>query len=169
MLRKIDDFRWEIPREGAMRVPGLIFASEKLINKIDSERVTEQVRNVATLPGIVGHALAMPDAHWGYGFAVGGVAATDAEHGVISPGGIGFDISCGVRLLRTDLDAERIRPRLDRLLDALFHGVPSGVGAEGRIHLKPHEMRRVFEGGAAWAVAEGYGGREDLAACEDGG
>src|SRR5512139_2484357 len=124
-LKKIDDYRWEIPIEykTGMRVPGLVYASEVMLESIREEQAAEQVVNVAFLPGIVGHSLAMPDIHWGYGFPVGGVAATRVEDGVISPGGIGFDINCGVRLLRSDLTTEDVRPRLDRLTQAIFNAV----------------------------------------------
>jgi len=116
IFRKIDDYRWELPKTGAMRVPGLIYAAEKMLPKFEAERVAEQVSNVATLPGIVGYSLAMPDAHWGYGMPVGGVAAIRADDGVISPGAVGYDISCGVRLLRSDLLARDIRPNLPKLM-----------------------------------------------------
>ncbi len=169
MLRKIDEFRWEIPREGAMRVPGLIIASEKLISKIDSERVVEQVRNVATLPGIVGHSLAMPDAHWGYGACVGGVAAFDSDGGIVSPGIAGYDLSCGIRLLSTGLQAAQVKADLPRLMDALFAAVPSGVGIGGPLRVNAKEMRGVFRHGAKWAVSRGFGEAADLDACEDGG
>ncbi|MCX5787095.1 MAG: RtcB family protein [Elusimicrobia bacterium] len=169
MIRKIDDFRFEIPQEGAMRVPGRIIASEKLIGKIDSERVAEQVSNVATLPGIVGYSLAMPDAHWGYGFCVGGVAAFDGVDGIVSPGGVGYDIGCGVRLLRTDLEAKNVAQYLPRLMDGLFHAVPSGVGAGGALRVRAEEMKQVFRFGSKWAVSRGLGDADDLTVCEDGG
>jgi tRNA-splicing ligase RtcB (3'-phosphate/5'-hydroxy nucleic acid ligase) len=170
LFRKIDDFRWELPKQGAMRVPGLVFASEKLLGKIERERVAEQVANVACLPGIVAFSMAMPDAHWGYGFPVGGVAATDVEQGgAISPGGIGFDISCGVRLLRSNLREEDVRPRFDKLMDALFWAAPSGVGSEGTLRLTPKELRKVLEKGARWAIERGLGSREDLETVEDAG
>src|SRR5216117_3237685 len=124
-LHRIGDWVWEIPRQGGMRVPGRIYASEKLMAELRDDPALGQVANVATLPGIVGHSLAMPDIHWGYGFPVGGVAATHAEYGVISPGGIGFDINCGVRLLATDLLHEQIRSRVDKLADELFNNLPS--------------------------------------------
>jgi len=168
-FRKIDEYRWELPAWGAMRVPGLVYATEKMLPKLEREKVAEQMANVATLPGIVGRSLAMPDAHWGYGFPVGGVAAMDAKEGVISPGGIGYDISCGVRLLRSDLAASAVRPNLSRLMDHLFNAVPSGVGSEGRLHLKEAEMRQVFKKGAHWAVSSGYGHGDDLETVEDGG
>ncbi|MFA6029983.1 MAG: RtcB family protein [Elusimicrobiota bacterium] len=169
MLKKIDPWRWELPRTGGMRVPGLVYASEGMLPKIEREKVAEQVANVAHLPGIVGRSLAMPDCHWGYGAPVGGVAATDAETGVISPGVVGFDISCGVRLLRSDLEAAAVRKRIPRIMDALHARVASGVGKGGPIRLDERGVRRVFERGARWAVEKGLGGREDLETCEDGG
>jgi tRNA-splicing ligase RtcB len=168
-FRKIDDYRWELPMTGAMRVPGLVYATERMLPKLEAEKVAEQVANVATLPGIVGYSMAMPDAHWGYGMPVGGVAATTAAKGVISPGAVGYDISCGVRLLRTDLKAAEMRPVLPRLMDALFRAVPSGVGSEGQLRLSEEELRKVFVKGARWAVDKGYGEKADLETCEDGG
>lgn len=169
MFKKIDDYRWELPKTGAMRVPGLVYTSERMLPKIERERVAEQVANVATLPGIVGYSLAMPDCHWGYGMAVGGVAATELQGGVISPGCVGYDISCGVRLLRSDLTAQEVRPHLSKLMDVLFHSVPSGVGSEGHLSLSRQEMQDVFKKGARWAVERSYGDREDLETIEDGG
>ncbi|MBI4199138.1 MAG: RtcB family protein [Chloroflexi bacterium] len=172
VLRRLDDFRWEIPvsyKQG-MRVPGVIFADRKLMETIREDQSLEQVANVAFLPGIVGASLAMPDVHWGYGFPVGGVAATDVQDGgVISPGGVGFDINCGVRLLRSDLTEEDVRPHLRQLVAALFHNVPSGVGSSGRLRLKPQEMNEVMTQGARWAVKKGFGVPEDLEATEEGG
>ena len=128
ILNKIDDYRWEIPTsyKQGMRVPGLVYASEAMLRHIWEENVLDQVANVAFLPGIVGRSLAMPDIHWGYGFPIGGVAATGIEDGVVSPGGVGFDINCGVRLLRTNLMEQEVRPKIDRLTDEIFHNVPSG-------------------------------------------
>ena len=134
-LEKIDDYRWLIPqsyKEG-MLVPGLIYASAEMIETIREEQAAEQVANVACLPGIVGHSLAMPDIHWGYGFAIGGVAATKVEEGVISPGGVGYDINCGVRLLVTSLDEADVRPKIKELVDQLYRDVPSGLGVGGKI------------------------------------
>jgi len=168
-LKKIDDYRWEIPRTGEMRVPGLIYASESMLPKISEDKATTQVANVATLPGIVGHSLAMPDIHWGYGFPIGGVAAMDFKDGVISPGGIGFDISCGVRLLRSNLKKNEIDNKKASIVNSLFYNVPSGVGSTGRINLSSNEMKKVFEKGSRWSVERGYGEREDLETCEDGG
>ncbi|MBI4368691.1 MAG: RtcB family protein [Elusimicrobia bacterium] len=168
-LEKINEYCWEVPRQGAMRVPARVFASAKMLEKIQSDQALKQLANVATLPGIVEASLAMPDVHWGYGFPVGGVAATDAEAGVISPGGIGFDISCGVRLVRSALTAKEVEPYLPQLVDKLFEMVPSGVGATGPLHLNNDKLKRVFEGGAQWAVREGYGLPEDLLTIEDSG
>src|SRR5690349_10067936 len=132
-LRRLGEFVWEIPRRGGMRVPGRVYASEKLVGRLRDDPALQQVANVAHLPGIVGASLAMPDIHWGYGFPIGGVAAVDADDGVVSPGGIGYDVNCGVRLLRTGLEADGIAPRIDRLADALYEAIPAGVGSEGAI------------------------------------
>ena len=168
---RIDGFRWRIPcdeRRG-MRVDGLVFANDDLMASLRDDPALEQVANVASLPGIVGASLAMPDVHWGYGFPVGGVAATRRADGVISPGGIGFDINCGVRLLRSDLSARELGPRLDRLADALFAAVPSGVGASVGERLPHSEIERVLVDGAGWAVRHGRGWGEDLARTEEAG
>jgi tRNA-splicing ligase RtcB (3'-phosphate/5'-hydroxy nucleic acid ligase) len=162
-VQQIDAWRWRIPREGAMRTDGLVFASAAMMVQLRREQALEQVRNVATLPGIVGPAMAMPDIHWGYGFPIGGVAAFDAEEGVVSPGGVGYDINCGVRLLRSDLVVEQVRPVLDRLADALFRNIPSGVGSHRRdLRLSVAETRQVLKAGAAWAIRQGYGEAGDL-------
>src|SRR5438094_697008 len=169
-LQRISDYLWEIPRQGGMRVPGRIYASEKLMAELRDDPALEQVANVAHLPGIVGHALAMPDIHWGYGFPIGGVAAVDAEEGAISPGGIGFDINCGVRLLRTALVADDLRVHLDRIADALYQAIPAGVGSEGAIpKLTRAEEKQMLARGAAWAVAREFGRTSDLEATEEGG
>ncbi len=161
-LVKISDYEWEIPPKGEMRVPGRIIASRELIEEMD-EKVYEQVSNVACLPGIVKASLAMPDAHWGYGFPIGGVAAFDPEEGgIISVGGVGYDISCGVRTLRTGLTREEVLPKLEDLIEELFATVPSGVGSEGEIRLSPQKLDEVLVGGARWAVEKGYGEPEDL-------
>ncbi|MBI3306970.1 MAG: RtcB family protein [Candidatus Omnitrophica bacterium] len=171
-LNKIDDYRWEIPKsyKSGMRVPGLIFADEKILPKIQSDQALEQVANVAHLPGIVRYSLAMPDIHWGYGFPIGGVAATDPEDdGVISPGGVGYDINCGVRLVRTSLREEDVRPRLRELVMLLFQEVPCGVGQSGEISISKKEMRKMVRQGARWAVQNGYGVAADLEHTEAGG
>src|SRR5438477_2384417 len=169
-LQRISDYVWEIPRQGGMRVPGRIYASEKLMAELRDDPALEQVANVAHLPGIVGCALAMPDIHWGYGFPIGGVAAVDAEEGAISPGGIGFDINCGVRLLRTALAADGSRMDLGRIADAIYQTIPAGVGSEGAIpKLSRAEEKQMLARGAAWAVARELGRPSDLEATEEGG
>ena len=168
---KIDDYRWEIPRnyKAGMKVPGLIYASKEMLESICDEQTPEQVANVAFLPGIVGYSFAMPDIHWGYGFPIGGVAAMDIKDGVVSPGGVGYDINCGVRLLRTSLSEAEVRPRIYELINALFHNVPSGLGSEGRIKVSQKEMNQLMVEGARWAVKRGLGSEEDLDATEEGG
>jgi tRNA-splicing ligase RtcB len=170
-LTKLDDYRWQIEKDykSGMRVPGLVYADEHMLEHIREEQALEQVANVAFLPGIVGKSLAMPDIHWGYGFPIGGVAATGADNGVISPGGVGFDINCGVRLLRTNLTEKEVKPKLEELLPLLFANIPSGLGSEGRIRLKEKEIDKVLIKGAAWAVEHGYGEEEDLEFTEEGG
>jgi tRNA-splicing ligase RtcB len=168
-LEQIDEFRWEIPRTGAMRVPGRIYASEKMIRELRSDKSPEQVANVAHLPGIVDASLAMPDMHWGYGFPIGGVAAFDEEQGVLSPGGVGYDINCGVRLLRSDIPRHLVRKKLDALSLALHRAVPSGVGSKSALRLSHKELNQVLEQGAHWAVEHGLGRDEDLDTIEEGG
>lgn len=168
-LKKIDDYRWEVPKTGAMRVPGLIYASEKMIEQIKKEKAVEQVANVAAMPGIVGKSMAMPDVHWGYGFPIGGVAAFDVETGVISPGGIGYDINCGMRLLRTNLAKEDIKDKIQNLITGLFNNVPSGVGSTGKLNLSASEVKDVLEHGAQWAVKRGFGSSQDLRHIEEEG
>src|SRR5512139_1933681 len=152
-VTRIAEMLWEIPptAKTGMRVPARIYASAELLAQMD-DGVFEQITNVAMLPGIVGHALCMPDGHWGYGFPIGGVAAMDPRTGVISPGGIGFDINCGMRLLLTNLTEEQVRPRLREIVDGLFARVPAGVGCRGFLKLSPGRFRRVVEQGARWAV-----------------
>ncbi|MFC0007697.1 RtcB family protein [Micromonospora siamensis] len=164
-------YRFRIDRRDPMRVPGVVFASRSLLPDAGEDRSLEQVANVATLPGIVGASYAMPDVHWGYGFPIGGVAATDvAAGGVVSPGGVGFDISCGVRLLTADLDRAGLRPRLDALLDGLGAATPRGMGRGAVWHLADRaELDAVLRGGSRYAVERGYGVRRDLDRCEDGG
>jgi tRNA-splicing ligase RtcB len=166
----VGDCVWEIPpsEKPGMRVPARIYATESLLARMD-EGVFEQVTNVACLPGIVRAALCMPDGHWGYGFPIGGVAAFRADTGVISPGGIGFDINCGMRLLRTELTEAEVRPKLVELITALFAAVPAGVGAKGFVRLSDAEFRDVMREGTRWCVRRGYGWPEDLAATEGGG
>jgi len=162
-LRQIDEYRWEIPREGKMRTRGLIFASKAMIPKIMEDRSLEQVANVATLPGIVGPSLAMPDIHWGYGFPIGGVAAFGLEAGVVSPGGVGYDINCGVRLLRTNLKRPEVERCIEDLVNLLFRNIPSGVGSRRKdLKLRDATLFEVLRQGAGWAVKNGYGSRADL-------
>jgi tRNA-splicing ligase RtcB len=170
-LVKIDDYRWKIPADykAGMRVPGLIYASERMLESMREEQTPEQVANVAFLPGILGYSLAMPDIHWGYGFPIGGVAATKVKDGVVSPGGVGYDINCGVRLLRTSLGEAEVRPKINELVNDLFLNVPSGLGSEGKIKVDQKEMDRLMVEGARWAVRRGLGSEEDLDVTEEGG
>ncbi len=171
-LERIDDYRWQIPKSYRldMRVPGLIYATEKLLSLIKADNTPHQVANVATLPGIVRYSLAMPDIHWGYGLPIGGVAATDIENGgVVSPGGVGSDINCGVRLVRTNLKLEDIRDKIEGLVELLFTTIPSGLGSKGAIKVFGKEEGAVLSTGSEWAVKRGYGWKEDLESCEEGG
>jgi tRNA-splicing ligase RtcB len=153
ILSNVGPYRWELPQayKPGMRVPGLIFASEEMIDEMSGDQAIEQVANVAFLPGIVRHSLAMPDIHWGYGFPIGGVAATRLEDGVISPGGVGFDINCGTRLIRTNLQEEDVRPQLVELVNQIFRDVPSGLGGGGATKLTLDQVDAVLERGAGWA------------------
>ena len=171
ILKKIDDYRWEIPRsyKAGMAVPGLIFASESMLSHILEERALEQVVNVAFLPGIVDHSLAMPDIHWGYGFPIGGVAATRMKDGVVSPGGVGFDINCGVRLLRTNLAKEEVTPKIEQLIADLYVNIPSGLGSKGKIRVSEKELNAVLVKGSRWALEKGYGEAEDIVVTEESG
>jgi tRNA-splicing ligase RtcB len=168
-IEKIDDYRWLIPKTGAMRVPGMIYSDERLLGALRMDESPKQVANVAHLPGILRYSLAMPDMHWGYGFPIGGVAATDLETGVVSPGGVGYDINCGCRLLSTDLTHEDVEGKITDLARNLFNTVPCGVGSTGVIKLSIQEERRVLIEGAAWAVKNGYGDSEDLERTEEKG
>ena len=162
-LRQIDEYRWEITREGKMRTRGLIFASQEMLPVIQEDQSLQQVANVATLPGIVGPSLAMPDIHWGYGFAIGGVAAFDLEEGIISPGGVGYDINCGVRLLRTKLSREQVQPQMEALVNTLFTNIPSGLGSRRKdLKLTGSTLKKVLKDGARWAVQQGFGEASDL-------
>ncbi|MGP8071899.1 MAG: RtcB family protein [Thermoplasmata archaeon] len=170
-LVRLDEFTFRIdPSEQAgMRVPGILFSDDALLSAVSGDPSLAQLANVATLPGIERHALAMPDIHFGYGFPVGGVAAFDLAEGVVSPGGIGYDINCGVRLLRTSLTVEQVRPRLAELIERLYREVPSGVGSHGGNTIRPNEVDEVLAGGARWAVERGLGRREDLPFQEEEG
>ncbi len=167
---RVKPYLYEIPPVGGMRVPGRVYATAELMETQKADESVQQVRNVACLPGIVGYSLAMPDFHWGYGFPIGGVAAFDADEGVISPGGVGYDINCGIRLVRTSLRLEDVRPRLRELLRNLFRAIPAGVGSEGAIPAPGRDdARAIVTRGAPWAVERGYGTKEDLERIEDGG
>jgi tRNA-splicing ligase RtcB len=171
-LEKIDDYRWRIPKsyKPGMCVPGIIYADEKLLKDIRHDKALEQVANVAFLPGIVNASLAMPDIHWGYGFPIGGVAATDIENGgVVSPGGVGFDINCGIRLLKTNFQYEDIKGKIKDLVYALFSDVPAGLGSKGDIRVSQREEKEILLKGAKWAVDKGYGTEEDLECTEEYG
>lgn len=178
-LDKIDEWRYSIPSTFTsqvikdkglrMNVPGLIFTDEAMLEAIRRDDSLYQVANVATLPGIVGKSIAMPDIHHGYGFAIGAVAAFNDATGVISPGGVGYDINCGVRLMRTDLKVKDILPRIEKLVDTMFNNIPSGVGSTGRIKLSTPEIDDVLATGARWAIGRGYGWNEDLEVMEEGG
>jgi tRNA-splicing ligase RtcB len=178
-LTKLDNYCFEIPasyqsrtmqQHGVrMSVPAVIYADDHMLEAIKRDDSPEQVANVATLPGIVGRSIAMPDIHRGYGFAIGGVAAFDATSGIISPGGVGYDINCGVRLLRTDLAVAEIRPKLEKLIDTMFNNVPCGVGSEGKLRLSSSDINRVLENGSRWALENGYGWSEDLIHTEEQG
>src|SRR3990172_2753522 len=170
-LIKIEDFLWEIPKSfrDDMRVPARIYTDDEMLDSIAVDKSLEQLVNVATLPGIKGYALAMPDIHEGYGFPVGGVAAFDSEEGVISPGGIGYDINCGVRLLRSEKTFSEVKPNLRNLGRTIYHEVPSGVGVGGRLDLKGREFDMVLEKGAERMLELGYGEAQDLEHIESGG
>ena len=169
-LERLEEYVWRIPMENGMRVPGIVFASQELMDKAVQDRAIEQVANVATLSGIVGASYAMPDIHWGYGFPIGGVAATDAHDGVISPGGVGFDIACGVRLLRSDLEWEKtVEPVIEKLVHALGIHVPRGVGTKGLMRLSRKDVERVLVEGVRFPLSRGMGFEEDAEHCEDAG
>jgi len=171
-LEKIDDYRWQIPKsyQPDMRVPGLIYADEALLKSIKRDRALEQVANAATLPGIVKCSLAMPDIHWGYGLPIGGVVATDVEAGgVITPGGVGYDINCGVRLVKTNLVEKEVKPHIRDLVESLYNNIPAGVGSEGKIKVTSAEEEKILRGGAKWAVSQGFGTQEDLECTEECG
>lgn len=172
VLEKIDEYRWRIPKsyKSGMRTDGIIYASEDMLDAILADKAVDQVANVATLPGIVGSSLAMPDIHWGYGFPIGGVAATDVDAGgVISPGGVGFDINCGVRLVKSNLFEKDLWPKLKDLVGALYAEVPAGVGSKGDIRVSASDERKLLAQGARWVVEHGYGTAEDLEYTEEHG
>ncbi len=168
-LKQIDEYRWEIPRSGKMLVSGMIYADAKMVSQLQRDPCLQQVANVAQLPGVLNHSFAMPDMHWGYGFPIGGVAAMSIEDGVISPGGVGYDINCGCRLIRTELSLSDVQPRLKETVDALFQHVPAGVGSTGKVSLSRSDAKKVCMEGSRWAVSQGYGWEEDLEHTEDRG
>jgi len=170
-LRKLDEFRWEISPDykTGMRVPGIVYADDVMMQSIKEDQSLEQVANVAFLPGIVKYSLAMPDIHWGYGFPIGGVAATSVSDGVISPGGVGYDINCGVRLLRTELMEDEVKCKINDLIGHIFHNVPSGIGSKGKIVVNEQNLRKIMTDGAEWAVKNGYGTDHDLSVTEESG
>jgi len=170
-LKQIDEFRYEIPSsyKHGMRTSGLIYANEKMMKSVIRDNALEQVANVATLPGILKKSMAMPDIHWGYGFPIGGVAGMDIDEGVISPGGVGYDINCGVRMLTTNLTVKDVSPKLKDLIDTMFTNVPSGLGSKGKVRVDSRTLIQVLEEGAKWAVESGYGWQEDLEHLEEGG
>ncbi|MCJ2564242.1 MAG: RtcB family protein [Candidatus Thermoplasmatota archaeon] len=170
-LKQIDEFRYEIPSsyKHGMRTSGLIYVDEKMMKNVIRDNALEQVANVATLPGILKKSMAMPDIHWGYGFPIGGVAGMDPDEGVISPGGVGYDINCGVRMLTTNLTVKDVSPKLKELIDTMFTNVPSGLGSKGKVRVDSRTLTQVLEEGAKWAVESGYGWQEDLEHLEEGG
>lgn len=171
ILKQKDVYVWDIPKEyrEGMLVDGRIYASESLLKQIVTDKSLDQVVNVAFLPGIVGYSLAMPDIHWGYGFPIGGVAATRLEDGVISPGGVGFDINCGVRLIRSNLKLKDVKDKMSQLVERLYNKIPSGVGSRGSIKLNINETKSVLVEGSQWAVVNGYGVEEDIVYTEENG
>jgi tRNA-splicing ligase RtcB len=169
-VQQIDEYRWRIPREGGMRVDGIVYADLAMMSDLRQDEALKQVANVAHLPGIVGASLAMPDIHWGYGFPIGGVAAMDADEGVVSPGGVGYDINCGVRLVASGLTRADVTPRLRDIVHAMYNRVPTGVGAHRRdLRLSTSDLDGVLQHGAGWAIERGYGTAEDLEHIEERG
>ncbi|RJQ43249.1 MAG: RtcB family protein [Gaiellales bacterium] len=168
-ITEVSPYCWEIPATGAMRVPGRVFADRNFIEKARAEKALEQVMNVACLPGIVEASLAMPDIHWGYGFAIGGVAAFDCEEGIISPGGVGYDIACGVRLVRSNLNVADVRDAVPALVHEFSRNIPAGVGRKGDIRLGHKDLDSLMGKGVPWAISNGFGWPDDIAVIEDGG
>lgn len=166
-LKRLDAYHWELPRSGNMRVPGIVYATASMLERADQSEPLKQVANVATLPGIVKASLAMPDMHWGYGFPIGGVAAFDWQEGVISPGGVGYDINCGVRLATTALEQDTVRNRLRELVDALYQNIPTGIGSKGSLKLSIADEKKVLEQGSDWVVRQGFGNAEDIDRTEE--
>ena len=171
MFKKLDNYRYLIPKsyKQGMRIDGLVYADDELIKQIEKDQTKEQVANVATLPGLVGRSLAMPDAHQGYGFCIGGVAAADADEGIVSAGGVGFDINCGVRLLSSPFEIKDVKPKLEQMLNQLFRDIPCGTGRKGLLDVTKTELDNVLRDGAQWAVKNDYGREEDIFHIEDYG
>jgi tRNA-splicing ligase RtcB len=165
-IKKISENIYEIPKEGKMNVPGRIYASEAILNEIKEDKTLEQVKNVAQLPGIINYSIALADCHRGYGFCIGGVAGFDLDKGVISPGGVGYDISCGVRLLRTNLTKKDILNNQKKIMQELDRKIPSGVGRGSPFNVAKKEFLKILEGGAKYLVEKGYGVKEDYLHCE---
>ncbi|MFB6147936.1 MAG: RtcB family protein, partial [Candidatus Nanohaloarchaea archaeon] len=168
-IQEVDENIYEIEKEGEMKAPARIYASEKLLEEIKQDDTLQQVKNVATLPGIQEHSIVMPDGHQGYGFPIGGVAAVDAENGVISPGGIGYDINCGVRVLKTDLRYEEVKGKEKQLANLLYDKVPTGLGGGGYIDADREDLREILEKGMEWMLENGHAREEDLEHCEENG
>jgi tRNA-splicing ligase RtcB len=168
-MKKIGDFKWLIEKQGKMRVPGIVYASDKLYQAMQSDNSIDQVRNVAYLPGIQKYSLAMPDIHWGYGFPIGGVAAMDTQDGVISPGGVGYDINCGVRVIRTNLKSSDLKGNKELLINKIYSIVPCGVGSKSDIKVSFSTLKEVLTEGSSWAVKNGFGWEEDLEYTEENG
>ena len=168
-MERIDENRLLIPRSGGMKVPGIIYANENILRFLKGDESAKQVMNVAHLPGIVNYSLAMPDVHWGYGFPIGGVAAFDLSEGVVSPGGVGYDINCGCRLMATKLTLSDVKDKIQDLTLALYNHIPTGVGSTGHVKLSGKDQKKVLEEGAKWAILNGFGSPEDLETTEDGG
>src|SRR3990170_3604498 len=168
-LEKIDENRWMLPKYGNMRVPGIIYANSVMIEDVKIDESIKQVANVAQLPGIIKYSLAMPDIHLGYGFPIGGIAAFDLKEGIISPGGVGYDINCGVRLLSSSLNRKEVEGKIKELVDILFSNIPTGVGSKGNIKLTLQEERMLLIEGAKWVIKRNYGFEEDLERIEEKG
>jgi len=170
-IKEISEYKWELVlnKKIGMRVPGIIFSDKELIERTSKEETLLQVANVAALPGIVNASYAMPDIHYGYGFPIGGVAAFDMDEGIISPGGVGFDIACGVRLIRSDLEYKDVEKKLEQLMGDIFTSVPKGIGTKGKIRLSEKEIKNIFMNGAVWAIKNGYGEEKDRYNIEENG
>ena len=170
VTKKLDDYRWIIPKSGKMNAEGIIYADSPMMESLREDGSLQQVMNVACLPGIVGRSMAMPDIHWGYGFPIGGVAAFDAETGVISPGGVGYDINCGVRLMRSELEAAQVADSLPKIVKALFQNIPSGIGSKRKdLRISAKQMNNVLKKGVRWAASEGFARTDDTPYIEAGG